>query len=260
MRRSVLTLLIVSALTAPSGLVAETIPQGTVAGGGGTVGGDALVMSATIGQIAVGRTEGGHVLEAGFWHLPGVTSTAIHMSSFSVERMQDRTVVRWRVFAMDGPCFFHVWRQESDADRIRLTATPLTGSGSFEFADTGAPAGELKYWLEEIENGETIAWYGPTILSSIPLVFDLAPNHPNPFNPRTTLRYALPEPGRVRLAIHDLRGRLVRVLVDESQPAGWHTVIWDGRDDRDGEVASGVYVSRLQGSGSVKTDKLLLNR
>ncbi|MBE0566706.1 MAG: T9SS type A sorting domain-containing protein [Krumholzibacteria bacterium] len=77
-----------------------------------------------------------------------------------------------------------------------------------------------------------------------PAVAVLHPAVPNPFNPRTTIRFELPRGGYVRLALHDLRGRLVRELLAGPRPAGAHEVILDG-----GELASGVYLVRLTGSG-----------
>ncbi len=72
-------------------------------------------------------------------------------------------------------------------------------------------------------------------------------NHPNPFNPSTTIGYGVPAPGgRVVLTIYDLAGRLVRTLVDEERRPGAHAAIWHGRDDHGGELASGVYFYRLE--------------
>jgi len=68
---------------------------------------------------------------------------------------------------------------------------------------------------------------------------------PNPFNPRTTLRWELAEAGRVRLEIFDVRGRRVRKLVDRELPAGPHALGFDGRDDDGRTLASGVYYIRL---------------
>ncbi len=86
----------------------------------------------------------------------------------------------------------------------------------------------------------------------------LAPNHPNPFNPSTAIRFALPAPGPVRLSVHDLAGRRVRTLVDGDLPAGSHVRRWDGRDQRGVAVASGMYVLRLEAAGTVQTRKAAL--
>ncbi len=82
-------------------------------------------------------------------------------------------------------------------------------------------------------------------VEDIPAAFALAPNRPNPFNPRTTISFALPQAGHANLRILDLRGRLVRTLVTEDLPAGRHARIWDGTDTSGRPVASGVYLYRL---------------
>jgi hypothetical protein len=84
--------------------------------------------------------------------------------------------------------------------------------------------------------------------------------HPNPFNPRTSLAYTLPAPGHVRLTLLDLRGRLVRTLVDADQAAGRHDATWRGRDRAGAPVGSGVYVARLEYGGKARTRKIVLAR
>jgi flagellar hook assembly protein FlgD len=71
-------------------------------------------------------------------------------------------------------------------------------------------------------------------------------NHPNPFNPRTTISFTAPEPGHVKLAVYSPDGRLVRTLVDGSLPAGFKEVSWDGKDASGVPVSSGVYFYRLE--------------
>lgn len=87
-----------------------------------------------------------------------------------------------------------------------------------------------------------------------------AHGHPNPFNPRTTISYEIPAAGPVQLEIHDLRGRLVRTLIAGWQPAGAGSVIWDGRDARGRDCASGVYLHTLQAGGDAHQGKILLVR
>jgi hypothetical protein len=86
-------------------------------------------------------------------------------------------------------------------------------------------------------------------------------NVPNPFNPNTVIRYELPRSAGVTLSIYDVSGRVLRVLVDsERQGAGEHTVQWDGRDDGDQLVASGVYFYRLDVDGRAFTKKMVLTK
>ncbi len=81
---------------------------------------------------------------------------------------------------------------------------------------------------------------------------------PNPFNPRTQVRFDLAHNGRARVTVHDARGRLVRVIENAVLPAGSHTAAWDGTDRNGRRVGSGVYFARLEAEGRAFTGKLLL--
>jgi len=89
----------------------------------------------------------------------------------------------------------------------------------------------------------------------------LLPNVPNPFNPRTTIGYGLRVAGVPSLTVYDLRGRMVRELLDGSlQPAGRHTSTWDGRDADGRSVPTGVYLVRLRAGDDVDDRKITLTR
>jgi len=94
----------------------------------------------------------------------------------------------------------------------------------------------------------------------LPAAFRLEQNFPNPFNPSTSIGYHVPEnyPGRVLLAIYDLRGRQVRVLVDKTQRAGSYSAFWDGTDSHGSAVPSGVYLYRLQAGDFLALRKMIL--
>jgi parallel beta-helix repeat protein len=81
---------------------------------------------------------------------------------------------------------------------------------------------------------------------------------PNPFNPITTVHYDLSARGKVHLNVYDVSGTLVRVLVNEIKPAGSHEIVWDGRDQRGSQTASGVYFVRLTSGREVSTKKMVL--
>ena len=88
----------------------------------------------------------------------------------------------------------------------------------------------------------------------------LLPNVPNPFNPLTRIGFELQHGGHVRLAIHDVRGRLVRVLADEVFPGGTHTRFWDGRDAAGRAVASGVYLTHIESAGESTSRRVVMTR
>ena len=87
----------------------------------------------------------------------------------------------------------------------------------------------------------------------LPAEVALLGNYPNPFNPETTIGYALPRAGKVRLVAYDLLGHEVTVLVDGSQPAGRHTVRFRGD-----HLPSGPYAYRLQAGDEVVVRTMIL--
>jgi len=89
----------------------------------------------------------------------------------------------------------------------------------------------------------------PTGLTSI---------HPNPFNPETTVGFALASPERVRLAIYDVRGTLVKLLVDRTMPAGEHRATWNGTDERGRPASSGIYFVRMNAGSYRETKKVVM--
>jgi hypothetical protein len=100
--------------------------------------------------------------------------------------------------------------------------------------------------------------FDPTGVETAPAALALAQNHPNPFNPKTTISFALPSAGTVRLAVFDVSGRRVTTLLDGAQPAGAHHVVWDGRDATGASLSSGVYFYRLEAAGARFERKMLL--
>ena len=96
--------------------------------------------------------------------------------------------------------------------------------------------------------------------AALPAAVALDGNSPNPFNPSTRIGFRLPHDGPVSLKVFDVRGALVRTLVDETMTAGTHAVTWDGNDGQGSPVASGVYLYELQAGGQVARDKMTLTK
>lgn len=107
---------------------------------------------------------------------------------------------------------------------------------------------------------QAIATFVAETENQVPGSFALEQNYPNPFNPATTIQIKLPVQSEVTLAIYNLNGQLVRTLVQENLPAGNHSFLWDGRNERGSEVASGLYVSRLKAGQFTQHRKMLLMR
>jgi len=83
---------------------------------------------------------------------------------------------------------------------------------------------------------------------------------PNPFNPRTTIAFAMPVAGRARLRVYDVAGRLVRTLTDAEFLAGDHLTTWDGKDSAGRTMSSGVYFAGLESGDRIETARMVLIR
>ncbi len=104
---------------------------------------------------------------------------------------------------------------------------------------------------------EDVTHVGEEDLPSLSSTLTLS-NHPNPFNPRTSISYSIPEACQVELEIYDLAGRHVKTLISEHMGAGEHQVRWDGKDAGGVQVGSGVYLYRLRAGEQVETRRMAL--
>jgi hypothetical protein len=149
---------------------------------------------------------------------------------------------------------------------------PANRDGNYNFLDATAEAGGRYYYkLEAIDTHGNVTTHGPIVVEvAAPKTFALEQNYPNPFwsgatspafgggNPTTQIRYQLPQAVQVSLTIYNMLGQKVRELINAQQPAGYHTAIWDGRDNAGRPVPTGVYHYRLQAGSFTVTKKMLM--
>jgi hypothetical protein len=139
-----------------------------------------------------------------------------------------------------------------------LVVVGVTGSDDFPVTN-GAFDTEFD-WLQAADAFVTkFHLGGSTGLAdgSLPAVGDLTAS-PNPFNPRTTLRFELAAASPVSLQLYDGCGRCVRTLVQGDFPAGSHDAIWNGRDDAGRELAAGTYLAVLRSGGAATARKVCI--
>jgi flagellar hook assembly protein FlgD len=99
---------------------------------------------------------------------------------------------------------------------------------------------------------------GVALSDLLPKEYALSQNFPNPFNPTTTIRFALPNDAKVSLKVYDMLGREVRTLIDGNLHVGYQEVMWDGRNNAGIQVASGMYIYRITAGSFVSSKKMLL--
>ena len=91
-----------------------------------------------------------------------------------------------------------------------------------------------------------------------PLVTKLLNNYPNPFNPETNIRFTLQETAPAKLYVYNIKGQLVKKLIDEILPSGMHQIVWNGKDSNNRNVASGMYFYILESKNYSCMKKMLL--
>ncbi len=96
----------------------------------------------------------------------------------------------------------------------------------------------------------------------IPISFSLSQNYPNPFNLETTIRFEIPYQNqknlRIELRIYNLRGELMRTLVNEEKSPGTYQLQWDGTDQLGNKVVTGIYLYRIRAGEFIATKKMIL--
>jgi len=94
--------------------------------------------------------------------------------------------------------------------------------------------------------------------ASMPREFALHQNHPNPFNPSTTISYSLAEASEVKLVVYNITGQVVATLLDDYREAGEHSVVWDGNDESGRHVSSGIYFYTIRAGQFTDSRKMIL--
>jgi hypothetical protein len=180
------------------------------------------------------------------------------------------TVYYWTMKKGDGcregnPYFNDHWNGDFS---LNLSLSDAIG-GADDGSNMGDPHWDdpSTYWPKKdelhtiIEKAKTA--YGTSVEKRSPSVvehFKLYQNHPNPFNPSTTISYSLSKPEFVTLTIFSITGQKVRTLADNVKGAGTHSVLWDGFNEDGKLMSSGIYFCVLKSASMVETKKMQLIR
>ncbi|MDH4035873.1 MAG: C25 family cysteine peptidase [Candidatus Krumholzibacteria bacterium] len=191
-----------------------------------------------------------------------VVPTPVGGASFRYAALGGGMELVWTVPLSASGGLFNVSRAELKDDapgpyRRVASAVGLSMDGEVRVVDRGVEMGSRYVYRLEGEGGvvnETLAVLVPVTIAK------LGQNHPNPFNPVTSIDYWVPGGIRnaVSLVIYDVRGARVRTLVNEHKAAGRYQSRWDGRNDAGAPVSSGVYFYRMVAGGFTDTRKMLL--
>jgi hypothetical protein len=165
--------------------------------------------------------------------------------------------------------------EAADLSHYTLYRTPLDGGPDVEIGSTehasfvvpGLDVGNYVYRVTAKDwtgNESERAEFDASVLTGVDDGHELPglqaslSAYPNPFNPQTTVDFAVPSAGPVRLSVYDVGGRLVRQLVSEVREAGTHSVTWDGRDDTGRQMSSGTYMLRMETGDVAKVRRVMM--
>lgn len=158
---------------------------------------------------------------------------------------------------------FNIYRR-LDGNDFELLATTT----ELSYEDILIEAGEYEFFItamydqeneSEASNIEMIYWDGTNSDDPlIPNINALYQNLPNPFNPTTRINYDLKQDTKVVLEIYNIKGQKVMQLVNDEKTAGQHSVYWNGKDDFNKSVSSGIYFYKIQAGNFRETKKMLL--
>ncbi len=142
------------------------------------------------------------------------------------------------------------WPEEADGNGATL-----------ELIDADSDNSLAENWMASLEHGTPGEQNDAAVSSEddqIESVLLALSNYPNPFNPTTTISFNLKAESDVTLEIYNIKGQLVRTLVNDVIAAGRQEVIWNGRDDENSIVSSGIYFYKLNAGGYTSTKKMIL--
>lgn len=190
----------------------------------------------------------------------------VELSAFTISLTpQNEVKLQWATQSETNVMGFQIYRatvndlEQSQKISSMISATNTSQMQNYLWIDKeNLASGRYYYWLESVDYDGSSDYYGPVNIfledhsadiSTIPPVSCISKNFPNPFNPDTSIIYGLGKAGPVSLEVYNIRGQRVRKLVDAEQQEGWYKLIWDGSDDRQQSLPSGVYYLRLNAEG-----------
>jgi hypothetical protein len=179
---------------------------------------------------------------------------------------ENQLKLSWTASNAPDFAYFMLWKS-LDPDFNHEEINPIAQLTDTLFVDTDVQPGTHYYYrLAAVDYSGNVSIATPALdahttgifgRTGIPEVFELSANYPNPFNPRTTIPYQIPENCQVNIRVFDLSGRHVQTLVNTFQAAGYYDIVWNGSDFRGTEMATGVYFVRMQAGKYIQTMKIL---
>jgi hypothetical protein len=189
-------------------------------------------------------------------------STAIHAVTLNTQATAGRVRIEWYAPG-DEILEASVYRRTDESDWV-LQGHPVTDLQRKILYEDDTVLSGIRYGyrlvLLDVTGHQSAVETWVSVPENAPAVIRLEAPRPNPFGNRVSLTYGLPHEGRVRLALYDVRGRRVALIVDRVEAAGWRSFDWDGRNGSGRELPSGAYFLKLEYGEQTQVRKVLIAR
>lgn len=207
---------------------------------------------------------------------PTLPVTLSHFSA--TQNAQNYVLLTWISQSENNLLGYHIYRNDSmELDSALQISKMIAGTNTSEphtytfYDEELTEAGTYYYWLQSVDLDGTIGYFGPISVvystgggeggsPGIPNLTQLENAYPNPFNPDTTIRYQLKDPGKVEIVIYNLKGQMLRSFSASHETAGSYHFRWDGRDSSGNVLPSGVYLYRMSSGKYNCTKKMVLQK
>jgi subtilisin family serine protease len=214
-------------------------------------------------QNAVDMGDPGPDNTYGYGRLNLPEDTPVETVFYGVAGAGGRVTLRWTLPALHNVQGLAIERSVDDGAFEPLTDGPLQPVSPGAFVDDGAwPGGVFRYRLLAVradDSTEIVGTTGPIECAGVTELALTRPT-PNPARGPSEIGFTLPTAGPARLEVYDVGGRLVRTLVDGPCDAGPHVARWNGRDTAGRDVASGVYLVKLEHGQDIRRSRLVVVR
>lgn len=183
------------------------------------------------------------------------------LASYSARPTRDGVEISWRLSELEPGSAFHIFRSPAARSNFReLENAVIERNGlAFRHVDTSVePASTYRYLVEVTDETGPRVLFETEVIATPKSTLVLNQNHPNPFNPSTSISFSLPAKTVVNLSIFDVSGKLVRTLFAGTLERGYRVYEWNGTDATGTPVGSGVYFYRLAAGKRSMTKKMVL--
>ncbi len=209
-------------------------------------------------ELLVGTENGKVICYSG-----GLNAVPVELTSFTANAEGNNVNLKWTASTQLNNKGFEIQRKYGNGDYQDVSFVKGDGTTSeeksYSYTDKDLREGKYTYRLKQIDLDGSVNYSNSINVSiEMPTEFTLSQNYPNPFNPSTTINFSVPQKTSVKLIVYDILGKEVKTLVNGDREAGTYSVSWNGLNNNDQTVSTGIYIYRITAGDFVREKKMIL--